>query len=119
MPKRIQTPCSYPGCKELSNSRFCKKHTRIAEHENSSRRGTSAERGYDARHRRWRTMVLNNYPVCNRCKVKPSTVADHIEPLDNRNPYDGNWSLSNGQGLCHACHNKKTAEDKRRSVLDR
>ena len=51
--------------------------------------------------------------------MKPSTVADHIEPLDNRNPYDGNWSLSNGQGLCHACHNKKTAEDKRRSVLDR
>lgn len=47
------------------------------------------------------------------CGDAVATVADHIEPLDPRNPYAGNWSLNNGQGLCHGCHSKKTYAEHR------
>jgi hypothetical protein len=43
---------------------------------------------------------------------RPATVADHIRPLPQPNWYDGDWSLDNGQGLCHFCHNAKSAKER-------
>lgn len=108
MPRRLETPCSYPRCRRVSGERFCVEHARLSSAEDSRERGTSARRGYDARHRRWRTMVLARSPVCKLCRDKAATVADHIVPLNPSDPRSGDWSLENGQGLCHACHNRKT-----------
>lgn len=61
-------------------------------------------------------MVLARDPLCVHCeeagRVTPATVADHITPLDPLDPYAGDWSMENGQGLCHACHNRKTSTEK-------
>ena len=78
-------------------------------------RGTAASRGYNARHRRWRKLVLARDPACVMClemgHVTPATVADHVNPIDPANPAAGDWSLENGQGLCQTCHNRKTARE--------
>lgn len=58
--------------------------------------------------------MLSRYPVCVMChgsgRITPATVADHIKPLRQ----GGGWGLDNGQGLCHACHNAKTAKERGR-----
>ena len=59
-------------------------------------------------------MVLARDPVCRSCSRVQATVADHIMPLRQ----GGGWSLRNGQGLCHACHNKKTGAERRAARLD-
>jgi 5-methylcytosine-specific restriction endonuclease McrA len=58
-------------------------------------------------------MVLARHPLCQMCGDTVATVADHIEPLDPRDPRAGNWSLDNGQGLCHGCHARKTFSERR------
>jgi len=72
-------------------------------------RGSSAARGYGARHRRWRAMILARDPLCVHCRERgrttPATEADHIVPLRR----GGGWSLENGQGLCKSCHSRRTA----------
>jgi len=115
MPRRIDTPCSYPGCSRVSRQRYCEAHGRAAASDDARERGTSAQRGYDARHRRWRRYILARDPICQICEsngvTTPASIADHIEPLDPRDPRAGNWSVSNGQGLCRSCHAKKTASE--------
>jgi|TARA_Y100000310_G_scaffold255356_1_gene262760 5-methylcytosine-specific restriction protein A len=62
-------------------------------------------------------MVLHRHPRCVTCleagRVALSTVADHVVPLDPKNPSEGDWHLKNGQGLCVPCHNAKTAKEKK------
>ena len=95
---------------------YCPNHAQASDKADRQGRGTSAERGYNARHRRWRKMVLHRHPRCVTClaagRLTLSTVADHIVPLNPNNPHAGNWSLDNGQGLCAPCHNEKTAGEK-------
>lgn len=76
------------------------------------RRGTSTQRGYDARHRnRFRAAVLERDPICLACDEEPSTHADHY-PWTRRqlvaagkDPNDPGY----GRGLCQSCHNRHTA----------
>lgn len=105
MPWKAKHPCLWPGCPELTRRAYCAIHARRYDQD----RGTAAARGYDARHRRWRKMVLARHPVCCDCRRELSTVADHIVPLSQ----GGDWSLENGQGLCQADHNRKTAKEQR------
>ena len=76
-------------------------------------RGSAASRGYGARHRHWRKLVLARDPLCVHCKergrVEPATQADHITPLRQ----GGGWELENAAGLCASCHSKKTARETR------
>ncbi len=71
-----------------------------------------------------RPRVLQRQPVCARCGIEPSVIADHIVPsgeairqaqeskLFPYSKYAGFFLLSNLQGLCRKCHAIKTAEDK-------
>jgi 5-methylcytosine-specific restriction protein A len=103
MPHRPARPCRHPGChRTAARGRFCPAHARAYE----GRRPSAARRGYDARHRRWRRMVLARHPLC-RCGA-PAVVADHRVPLSA----GGDWSLENGQGMCLSCHNAKTARER-------
>lgn len=56
-----------------------------------------------------RHLVLARDPVCVICERNASAVADHIVP------HKGVWALFcdllNLQGLCDACHSKKTAKE--------
>jgi 5-methylcytosine-specific restriction protein A len=77
-------------------------------------RQSSWVRGYDRRHRHWRTMVLNqDQHLCRLCRqtglLTLATVADHITPLAQ----GGDWSLENGQALCASCHGAKSRGEHR------
>ena len=104
MPRAPKRVCSEPGCNALVDYGRCPLHARPREDHRPSRH----KRGYDSVHERWRMMVLARHPICRMCGVKPSVVADHIEPLK----WGGDWRLENGQGLCKACHNRKTADER-------
>ena len=81
------------------------------------------QRGYtDKRHQAWRLAVLtrDNWQCrrCGRvCTNKYEAHADHVSPVvhgtlvcqDGRSRYD----VDNGQCLCIACHNLKTAREQR------
>ena len=63
------------------------------------------------RWRRFRAWYLSAFPLCALCakegRSKVATILDHITELT-----DGGAELDvdNVQGLCAACHNRKTAE---------
>ena len=115
----ITTPCHAPGCGVATSGAYCRRHGRVRVRVSPSRRG------YGKAHARWRRLVLAADPVCHwpcvgesslstnatitRC-LAPATIADHIKPRVDfpELAYDPD----NGQGLCAAHHNAKTAEEK-------
>jgi 5-methylcytosine-specific restriction endonuclease McrA len=128
-------PCARGGCPNLQP---CPAHPRVRWAGADDRRGTSAQRGYDARHRRWREVVLARDPLCVAClaagRTRAATVADHVVPLRawSRDPEaaarqlaavlrargveadEGElhpWALANGQGLDRWCHQVKSSSD--------
>ena len=76
-------------------------------------RPNAADRGYDARWRRYRRWYLARHPLCEHCKaigrITVAKVADHIVPLRQGGAH---CSQANTQSLCQACHNRKTARER-------
>ena len=109
MPNKPPSPCAHPGCSALAldTGNRCAAHRRVTYAQDRQVRGSSHERGYDARHRKWRLAVLARDPVCVMCNAELSTDADHIVALSK----GGTWALTNGAGLCHGCHSRKTARE--------
>ena len=107
MPNRPGRLCVGTNCGVIVHypDTRCATHKLMLSQADQRRRGNSAQRGYDARHRHWRKMVLARHPICCDCHMALSTHADHIVPLSK----GGTWKLENGQGLCQSDHNKKTA----------
>jgi 5-methylcytosine-specific restriction protein A len=71
------------------------------------KRGTSAERGYDAAWRRFRLWFLHRYPICADCLTVAATDVHHVEKLKDRP--DLRLTESNCSGLCGRCHKIRTA----------
>ena len=111
MPGAAARPCPIGGCPSLQP---CGIHTPAQRHRAyDDQRGSSARRGYDARHRRWREEVLARDPVCVDCQRAPSAEADHRTPLGTPGYTDEQlWDLSNGDGLCRGCHERKKARER-------
>ena len=114
MPKRAAKPCAYPGCPNLvrSGGRYCKEHKRERRVQSDAQRGTAAQRGYGARWRRLRKMILSKQPLCadpfgvhaERGEIVVATEVDHIVPKK----YGGTDAVDNLQALCKSCHSRKT-----------
>lgn len=112
LPKRL---CIEPNCSRPVIPGGC----RCAEHtENAARRRDSArqERASLYKTKRWESIrrgVLERQGLCVIClregRYTPATVVDHIAPHrgDQRLFYD----MNNLQGLCKACHDRKTAAE--------
>src|SRR5437667_243501 len=75
--------CAQPGCPALVDrgETRCPTHQHAQERAYDARRGTAAERGYDAAHRNWRAAILARDPICTACGKERATYADHIIPL--------------------------------------
>ena len=108
MPQKPLHTCGYPSCPELTNKTYCDKHKPIHK-EYDRRRGSSTERGYNARHRQIREVVRREEPLCREClktgQITPSNEMDHI---------DGNalnTERTNLQMLCKSCHARKTTQE--------
>ncbi len=109
MPDAPLSPCRHPGCPARQKGPYCDAHKQEKWQPYDRARGTPASRGYDARHRKWRAVILARDPICKICDEAESVIADHILPVED----GGDWSLENGQGVCRGCHNKKTAAETR------
>ena len=109
-PLRPLRPCLQPGCPNLVATGRCPDHQRVRERQ----RGSAASRGYDRLHQRRRAVVLARDPLCVAClaagRVVPTTVDDHIVPIEHGGSVD---ELSNHQGLCASCHGLKRAAESR------
>ena len=111
MPRRPMKQCAKPACHHRVESVqhvYCKQHRVEANKAYDEQRGSSSSRGYGAKWRRLRKLVLNRDPLCQcddpTCN-KPSTDVDHIIPKRD----GGRDSMDNLQGLAHECHSRKTA----------
>lgn len=126
MPSRPKKPCSVPGCPNLTQRRFCEAHHYKEQQDKAERHRYYDEHIRDQKARdfyhgkEWQrirkvALIRDNY-LCRHClrnnRITPADVVDHVVPI--RFDWSLRLSLSNLQSLCNACHNKKTAEDKKR-----
>ena len=80
-----------------------------------ARRGSSAQRGYDAAWRRLRDRVLGEEPLCRFCsaagRVNAAREVDHIRPVATHPEL--RLVRSNLRPLCTPCHSARTARGNR------
>jgi 5-methylcytosine-specific restriction protein A len=105
---RAPRKCPKPGCEtRITNQRYCDEHMPINWAYGTDRTSTPL-------HREWRSAVLQR--CGGRCQIRgpkcttTATEADHIIPVAE----GGTYTLSNGQGTCHTCHQAKTRDEARR-----
>lgn len=112
MPSKPKRPCNKPGCRNLTNERFCAEHMGLV-HKADRWRGSAAKRGYGHKWRKERLDYLADNPLCVECKdageIVAATVVDHIIP--HKGDQKLFWRRSNWQGLCEMHHNSKTARE--------
>jgi len=109
MPHLPARPCAHRGCPNLvrgRDRRFCDEHQREEWKRQDARRGTAAERGYDANWREIRARFLADHPRCARCG-ETATIAHHIV----RKRDGGSDDESNLMPLCKSCHSKVHARN--------
>ncbi len=120
MPSRPGRPCATPGCSAIVRGGHCSKHRpRIvaaqaeAKREIDARRGTAAARGYGSRWQKARVGYLRKHPLCTECDrlgyTTPATEVDHEPP--HRGDMAMFWDSATWQGLCKACHSRKTMRE--------
>lgn len=110
MPLRSPRPCAKPGCGVLVRAAsYCPAHELVEQ-----RSGSYAQRAGFSR-TRWdelRQSFLRLNPCCaehlRQGRRERATVVDHIVP--HKGDAGLFWDWSNLQGLCHVCHNRKTAK---------
>jgi 5-methylcytosine-specific restriction enzyme A len=108
MPTRARRPCPWASCPNLTDGGWCTEHAKLYE----KRRGSSSQRGYDDRWRKYRAAFLARHPWCLEClrqgRRTLATVVDHVQP------HRGNdalmWNPSNHASMCARCHNRKTVK---------
>lgn len=70
-------PCRRPGCSTLCESGYCAVHRKQIAKRRDGQRGTTAERGYDADHRRLRVLCfVRDEWRCVDCGWEPNVVTD-------------------------------------------
>jgi 5-methylcytosine-specific restriction protein A len=107
--RRARSPCSTPGCPEITDLGRSRCASCIITAEQT--RGTAAQRGYGRGHTTFRRLVLRRDPICVRCREAPATAADH-HPLSRRDLVERGLNPNDpvhGRGLCHRCHSIETA----------
>ena len=124
MPNRPRSPCTQPGCGELTDGGKCQLHRQQAQQAADRQRGTAHQRGYGIKWQNYREHWLRTFPLCgmrrsgasaehSECwrsgRAVAATDVDHIEP--HRGDQSLFWAPANHQSLCHACHSSKTARE--------
>ena len=109
MPYKPKRPCSYPGCRRLTDSRFCNEHKQVAEHQyNRYLRDPDTNKRYGRAWKKIRAYYIQAHPLCEQCeqegRLTPAEEVHHILPLANGGTHgDGNL-----MALCKSCHSRIT-----------
>lgn len=112
MPRKPKRPCSYPGCPNLTEGRYCDEHTALVskQYERYDRDPETRKR-YGRAWKRIRDRYVQAHPLCEMCrrngKITPTEEVHHILPLSRGGTHDED----NLMALCKACHSEITARD--------
>lgn len=109
MPNKPKKPCSYNGCPNLTDDRYCEMHRKDRQIKYSKYfRIPEHNKLYDYKWRKIRERYIAEHPICDKCRMDgriiPATDIHHIKPLRE----GGTHEDSNLQALCHACHSRLT-----------
>jgi 5-methylcytosine-specific restriction protein A len=101
MPRKPKRPCSFPGCPELTDGRYCDKHQKqVDAYYNKYERDPQTRKRYDRRWRRIRDRYISEHPLCEECqkygRLTPAEEVHHIIPLSK----GGTNADSNLMSLC-------------------
>lgn len=112
MPRKPKRPCSFSGCKELTDGRFCEEHQKLSEqHYNKYQRDPETRKRYGWAWKRIRDCYIKAHPLCEICqkngKLTPAQEVHHIKPLAK----GGNHDEDNIMALCSSCHSTITAQE--------
>jgi 5-methylcytosine-specific restriction protein A len=111
----IPHPCAAPGCPALvtDGGSLCPTHCRARAQAHTQRRGTVAQRGYNARWTRFSRAYRASHPLCVLCTAEGRTTlsahVDHIRPVSGADD-PGFYDPANLRALCRACHSRVTAQ---------
>jgi 5-methylcytosine-specific restriction protein A len=111
LPRRPKRPCSYPGCPNLTDGRFCEEHAKVeAKRYERYDRDPATKRRYGRAWKRMRDSYAAAHPLCEICLEKgvytPTAEIHHIKPLSQGGTHD----RKNLKALCKACHARIHAE---------
>lgn len=105
MPYAPARYCQAPACPHKAEYKGrCQVHARAQEQQ---RYNASTRKWYSTED--WRLLrlaVLSEQPICVECRTAASTEVDHKVP--HRGDYVRFWDRGNLQGMCKACHGRKT-----------
>ena len=111
VPRKPKKPCSYPGCPELTEGRYCEKHQKQenARYEKYDR-DPAVRRRYGRAWKRIRDSYVKTHPFCEQCYkngiIVPVDEVHHKIPLSEGGTHDRNNLIA----LCKSCHSRIHAQ---------
>lgn len=107
MPSKPKRPCSHPGCPELVDGRFCKKHEKeYNRNYEKYKRDPKTHKRYGKAWRAIRKRYVAEHPLCEMClkenRMTKVEEVHHILPLSRGGTNDEDNLMS----LCKSCHSK-------------
>lgn len=111
VPRKPKRPCSFPGCPNLTDGRFCEEHQK-QENKRYEKydRDPAVRRRYGRAWKRIRDSYVAQHPFCEQCYDKGVLVeteeVHHKKPLSQGGTHD----RSNLIALCKECHARIHAE---------
>jgi 5-methylcytosine-specific restriction protein A len=111
MPRKPKRPCSYPGCPELTDDRYCEQHQSLVNKQyNKYQRDPESNKRYGRSWKRIRDRYIKTHTLCEECqrqgRLTPAEEVHHIIPLAN----GGSNNKENLMSLCKSCHSRITAQ---------
>ena len=105
--------------KQAKRYNYQREQKHVADREYNKHRPIRHKFYSTSRWRQLRDYIMRKQPLCQECLkngvIKKGDVVDHITPIEKGGSPTAEKNL---QVLCHACHNKKHA-DERRGHLER
>lgn len=107
VPRSPKKPCTYPGCPNLTDRRYCPAHEKSERQQyNKYHRSPSINKTYGRAWKRIRDRYVAKHPLCEMClkdgRMTPVEEVHHILPVNRGGTHDE----ANLMSLCRSCHNK-------------
>ena len=111
MPRKPKRPCSYSGCPNLTDGRYCEEHEKICNRNYEKyKRDPATKKRYGRAWKRIRDKYVMEHPFCELCLERGVLVeteeVHHKLPLSEGGTHD----RANLISLCKSCHSRIHAE---------
>lgn len=114
MPRSPKRPCSFPGCPNLTDGRYCEEHAKeMNSRYEKYQRVPGTKQRYGRAWKRIRDKYVSQHPFCEVCYERGVLVkteeVHHKIPLSEGGTHD----KSNLIALCKSCHSSIHAKNGR------